>query len=101
MPALKTGIGLIASERQRQITVEGWDEGHDADHNRGELAVAAACYAVVGTYAKVKTDVGADAWPWAEWEDGKRYNKRRLRRLAIAGALIAAEIDRILAEGGH
>jgi hypothetical protein len=103
MPALKTGIGLIASERQRQITVEGWDEDHDTQHDRSELAVAAACYAVVGTHAKTVTkNSGEDAWPWGfEYEDGKMKKHDRLRRLAIAGALIAAEIDRILAEGGH
>lgn len=97
MPALKTGIGLIASERQRQLTVEGWDEGHDADHYSGELAIAAACYAVVGTGAKVTVDGGVDAWPWDK-QDYPRKKHGRLRRLAIAGALIAAEMDRLIAE---
>ncbi len=80
------GIELIAAERRRQVEVEGWTPEHDAEHVNGELAVAASCYAT-GDYAM---------WPWApEW----LKPKDRLSDLVRAGALIAAEIDRLLAAG--
>lgn len=58
-------------------------------HADGEMARAAACYAL--------TDVGISTlkiWP-KSW--GLEYwkPKNRLRNLVRAGALIAAEIDRI------
>lgn len=43
---MKTGIELIAEERQRQITEEGWTPEHDINHTNGQLASAAACYAM-------------------------------------------------------
>jgi len=100
---LPTGVELIAAERQRQMEVEGWTPEHDDVHDRGELAIAAACYAVEGTDANVThpdvDEEGDDYWPW-----GAQYDKRRkhdnLRRLIIAGALIAAEIDREIRNEG-
>lgn len=40
---IKSGIDLIAAERQRQIEEEGWTPDHDDQHTNGELALAAAC----------------------------------------------------------
>ncbi len=40
-----TGVELIAAERQRQMTAEGWTHEHDDEHDDGSLATAAACYA--------------------------------------------------------
>jgi hypothetical protein len=65
------------------------------------MAITAACYAANGTDAEV-TVHGEDAFPWGSCDD-KRAKHSRLRQLAIAGALIAAEIDRLsraLPEGG-
>lgn len=99
------GAELIAAERQRQIEQEGWTPEHDAMHDGGELAIAAACYAVEGTYADVVVETGqfgtsnweqSDAWPWNGWDKREQHDKAR--RLVIAGALIAAEIDRLNAE---
>jgi hypothetical protein len=95
---LPTGVSLIADERLRQIAVEGWTSEHDAQHTHGELAIAAACYAVAGTDADVfggpYRASWEDAWPWgAKWD--KREKHSEIRRLVIAGALIAAEIDRL------
>ena len=42
---MSEGIRLIAAERQRQVDVEGWTPAHDDEHDEGELAIAAACYA--------------------------------------------------------
>lgn len=78
------GIGLIASERQRQITKEGWTAGHDHTHDDGQLIEAANCYLNQTSYR----------WPWnMSWF--KPTPDDRVRELVKAGALIAAEIDRI------
>lgn len=94
-----TGIELIAQERTRQIEVEGWDSTHDASHADGELSIAAACYAVNKLPGLSVAEYGnMDAWPWhEEWD--KRRKHDRLRSLVVAGALIAAELDRLIAEG--
>ncbi len=101
----KTGIELIAAERQRQIEAEGWTPEHDAEHINGELALAAACYATpIQLYRKLvppNTDqepfvLFQDPWPWDnEWDKRNRASHLGTRCLEIAGALIAAEIDRI------
>lgn len=79
-----TGAELIAAERQRQIDVEGWTPEHDREHGRGELAQAAAAYAVPAHASYL--------WPW-RFAGFKRAG--RVRELVKAGALIAAEIDRL------
>jgi hypothetical protein len=90
---IQTGVELITAERQRQKDVEGWTPEHDDQHQWGQLAKAAACYAVHHTDAEV-VEGGEPAWPWAdEWD--KRDNNDITRQLVKAGALIAAEIDRI------
>lgn len=92
----KTGIELIAEERQRQITAEGWDAEHDSAHERGEIAMAAACYATLPDYRRVsKSFVGRpEFWPFdSSW--WKPTPENRIRELQKAGALIAAEIDRL------
>lgn len=83
------GIELIAKERQRQIDVEGWTPAHDAEHSNEELSKAAACYALpesVRFYVSL--------WPW-DASSFKPTPNDRVRELVKAGALIAAEIDRI------
>jgi hypothetical protein len=90
--AREDGAKLIAAERQRQIDVEGWTPAHDAAHNAGDLARAAACYALPATWRS------ANIWPWdLRW--WKPSHEDRLRELVKAGALIAAEIDRLLMAG--
>src|ERR1035437_10469018 len=42
----KTGLELIADERARQITEEGFTTEHDKQHDNGQLAAAAASYAL-------------------------------------------------------
>lgn len=83
------GAELIAAERQRQIEVEGWLPSHDDSHTKGELAKAAICYAEFSY-----TWCGRFTWPWdASW--WKPNNKSTVANLVKAGALIAAEIDRM------
>ena len=85
------GIERIAKERKRQIEEEGWSEKHDDSHKSGEMAKAGACYAVRGL-----VDIGLinRHWPWSfSW--WKPSPENRIRELEKAGALIAAEIDRL------
>ena len=95
----KTGIELIAEERQRQIEVCGWTKEHDAEeHDNDSLAMAAICYARPSndrhySYNPIIKARVPDGWPWAA-EDWKPTPENRVRELAKAGALIAAEIDR-------
>lgn len=93
----KTGIELIAEERQRQIEKEGWTPEHDAHHDTGDLALAAAAYASAELYRRT-TSEGCDntphIWPF-EREWWKPTPNDRIRELQKAGALIAAEIDRL------
>jgi hypothetical protein len=80
-----SGAALIATERRRQVEREGWSSEHDAGHKDGDLARAAAAYAMNDERL----------WPWdgdGFWNPGADD----LRRLVKAGALIAAEIDKRL-----
>ena len=96
----KTGLDLISDERKRQMHEEGWTAEHDMKHTCDELAKAAACYAVGTTnvcsaaHSSDGNYVFKNLWPWDKKSD-KRNKHSRLKQLAIAGALIAAEIDRL------
>jgi hypothetical protein len=108
------GIALIEAERRRQISVEGWTAEHDDEHNCGQMAMAAACYAT--PYPLFEQECYAnqvrycDPWPWDErWDKRPRdgnvlqrndesSTEERIRQLSKAGALCAAEIDRLLRE---
>lgn len=95
-------VSLIAAERARQISVEGWSLDHDDRHTRGQLADAAACYAATTRAFAAEERAGrayetytaySDLWPWAcEWW---KPTPDRVRQLVKAGALIAAEIERL------
>ena len=87
----KTGIELIAEERKRQITEEGFDAKHDSHWIGGELSMAACCYARQETK---NPDFAPFDFPW-EKEWWKPTPDDRIRELVKAGALIAAEIDRL------
>lgn len=94
LPRVASGAALITTERHRQISDEGWTPDHDARHASGDLTRAACCYAM---YATGVLNNGRVVWPW-DPEDFKRAAP--VRMLTKAGALIAAEIDRLLAAGG-
>ncbi len=97
---MKTGVELIADERKRQIEVEGWTAEHDAEHKDNELAWAAMCYAdpeehyhQENRFLKFRQPRHG-LWP-KKWDIGWFKPKERIRDLVKAGALIAAEIDRL------
>lgn len=116
---MMSGIDRIAVERQRQVVVEKWTAEHDDEtHTDGALAMVAALYAAPDVlYAK--NDYANEVHfvdPWPEgWGDKRPYADRgnvllpnselpadeRIRQLEKAGALIAAEIDRLLRMETH
>ena len=91
MARRKTGAQLIAAERERQKRKEGWTAEHDDEHEWSEMALAAVCYARNGGS---KAATCPRDWPWDDlwWKP----SNDRVRDLTKAGALIAAEIDRLL-----
>lgn len=97
-----TGIELIAAERKRQIEQEGWTPEHDDGHFDGELAQAAACYALPKQTRNgylLNRMVWEFFWPWdSEWWKPATNSRGRIKELTKAGALIAAEIDRLQRE---
>lgn len=112
------GWQLISEERQRQVLEEGFNTIHDDEHTDHELVFAAIAYAEPEQLHRVRqypdgAVVLSDVWP-ATWD--QRWDKRerhdleddqtplqaddypigqRIRNLVKAGALIAAEIDRL------
>ncbi|HEY4583954.1 MAG TPA: hypothetical protein VIG88_14010 [Lysobacter sp.] len=113
------GVTRIALERARQIGEEGRTPDADLAYGDDVLAAAGACYALPHTDARRQacrleddgTPIGW-AFPAEAWKPGPVYQRAvvigdehplymqpadRIRELEKAGALIAAEIDRLLA----
>lgn len=93
------GIGVILEERTRQKLVEGWTETHDDQYSSQELIKASQSYLMAAEFAEQFP--GKDPakmlapmwWPWDRswWKP----SIDPIRNLEKAGALIAAEIDRL------
>jgi len=84
----------VLAERKRQVEAEGWTPEHDDQHGRGQMAGAAACYALgSGVVEHWAAPMAAkDFWPW----DAKWWKPSTPRRnLVKAAALILAEIERL------
>lgn len=87
----------VLKERFRQVTEEGWTAEHDDQHIKGELAGAAATYALgTARYRGLKIGWFFDAinvmWPFeTKWfkPKGGRVD------LVKAAALLIAEIERL------
>lgn len=97
---MRTGIDLISSERKRQIESEGYTPEHDDAHDKGELADAACTLAMSDRiFEELESRFASRLhllqfmWPF-EIESYKATDER-IESLAKAGALIAAEIDRL------
>lgn len=114
-----SGIERIKIERLRQEVEEGFTTEHDDEHEDYSLALAAICFAAPVKIYRNKALAGPhrrfeDPWPdsWnASWDKRPRYNddegpdellfpnaythEQRIDLLVKAGALIAAEIDRL------
>jgi len=98
-----SGVAEIGAERIRQVQVEGFDSADDDTHTDESLAMAAAHYASAVPLFSIKFETDGEireeplpAWPgrWnSDWD--KKDDHERTKQLAIAGALCAAEIDRL------
>ncbi len=104
----------VLDERLRQRDVEGWTPAHDDEHAEGEMARAAACYAIAGgaddftrdgrnpndppnaklirEYENFRFTRLRELWPW-DWSWWKPKDRRR--DLVRAAALLIAEIERL------
>jgi hypothetical protein len=84
----------VLAERQRQISAEGWTPEHDDEHGGGEMARAAATYALYdhGVPGATTLENGVRLWPW-DWRWLKPKSARA--NLVRSGALIVAEIERL------
>jgi hypothetical protein len=92
---MKTGIELITVEREEHVSKHGRTVARDAAENScGELrrgAIALICGHGEGDISELPQ----------QWDDAvcrHMMRKSLVERLAIAGSLIAAEIDRLQAE---
>jgi hypothetical protein len=104
LSSVRNGVALIASERDRQVRSEGWTPEHDDEHENGELISAAVWYADNGC----EFDLGLRLPPWPFEPEAWKASDDRVGQLVKAGALIAAEIDRLQrrdgprdVDGGH
>ena len=95
-PGAGTALTLVARERQRQVLEEGWSPAWDDGYVRGELPKAAACYAV-----NVINPAGGESSAPSDWPFMYHWWKPTtpLRDLTKAGALILAEIERLMRKG--
>ncbi len=75
---------MIIGERLRQIGEEGYNAEHDDRHKNKELSAAAAAYLLADRSRFPKN-----------WDMRLFKPSSYMRNLVIAGALIAAEIDRL------
>lgn len=81
------GANAIFMERMKQIKINGYDADYDKSNENGELATV-ACILITGDATKYPK------WWNIEWLE-KALEKPYKTRLAMAGALFAAEYDRI------
>jgi len=92
------GVELIAQERQKQIEQDGWSANHDDAHDRFQLSDAAMAYLNPSNSDHIRRFW---PWDWKWWKPARgnsindRYEIYHIRDLVKAGALIAAEIDRL------
>lgn len=98
-----TGTGLISLERVHIAENHNITASQLLDFPKGSLAVAGACYALAGTHQVRHGDscmAGSEPPPlWPFPKEDWAPAATAAATLAMAGALLAAEIDRIAIEG--
>lgn len=94
---MKTGIELIAIERQEQIEKHGYGQdfiNNNPQYYEGkELSFVAEMALAIEHEEGIDPNIYPESWPSEDID--KILRKPYKERLIIAGALIAAEIDRI------
>lgn len=94
---MKTGIELIAQERAEQLEKHGRTIEKDVNENNFHQLKHAAIMLLDGYPHQDEDNDVPFKWDEKIWDH--MYLKSKKERLVIAGALIAAEIDRIQAGG--
>ena len=89
----KTGIELIATERHEQLGKHNKSVEFDVDFNSNGQLVLGAIKLIAHEMSNQISLAAPVGWHEGVW--GKMINKPYRERLIIAGALIAAEIDRL------
>jgi len=102
------GTERIRAERQKQLAK--WDAEHDAQHENGALALVAAALAVGATEGSANSlritvrclpdgsNHELDTYEAVNCAAWGLLQRPRIDQLVAAGALIAAEIDRITSD---
>lgn len=86
-----TGAEMIAAERASHAA-RGWTLEHDLAHDPGDLATVSVAF-LLNDHAELPED-----WHGCAPKGGARHAEVA-RRLVIAGSLIAAELDCMVARG--
>lgn len=89
-----SGLELIAIERSEQIEKHGFDALHDSENENGELKEA-AMFLLTGE-DKYFPSLWDEGW-WIRFKN-KIESNDKIEVLKVAGAFVAAEIDRIKLE---
>lgn len=86
---MKTGIEQIKEERVKQISKYNRNGFHDSAYVNGELVKAALAYLSICVSDKFGGNL---VWPW---DTDSFKDEGYVENLKKAGALIAAELDRL------
>ena len=89
----KTGVELIAQERQEQIEKHGRTVALDDARNQNGQLLWAAAHLLAEDFTEQLEDCCPDGWDEEIWD--RMRSKTPMERLIMAGALVAAEIDRL------
>ncbi|HHG4459520.1 TPA: hypothetical protein ACPWFK_003159 [Pseudomonas aeruginosa] len=93
----------VQAERRRQVTAEGWTPEHDDAHSHGQMARAAACYALAGSSAPNDGTAAllvSLAWPWDEQWWKPSTARRDMVKACALGLAEIERLDRVAASQG-
>ncbi|HHW2841211.1 TPA: hypothetical protein ACUUB5_004094 [Pseudomonas aeruginosa] len=93
----------VQAERKRQVEVEGWTPEHDDAHSHGQIARAAACYALAGSSAPNDGTAAllvSLAWPWDEQWWKPSTARRDMVKACALGLAEIERLDRVAASQG-
>src|SRR5688572_10498777 len=95
-----TGVELIARERQEQIEKHGFSVIHDAEYYQNFELLQAALFCIDQTIPEGYGLKTYKPWPegWGEKFKHKILAKDVIGQLKVAGAFIAAQIDKLQSE---
>lgn len=88
---LRDAVIDVVTERERQITQEGYTPEHDDRHVLGQLRDGAIAYALADRRCTRDAEALINFWPFDDEPKHKGYR----RNLVIAAAMLIAEIERI------